>query len=52
MAGHVNLTQTVCLLEELKLRALGEWMERFEPREEGALLGVVEPESDQKSSPK
>jgi len=42
MGGHVNLTQTVCLLEDLKLRALGQWVERLAPREEGALLGVVD----------
>lgn len=27
--GRMNLTQTVCLLEDMKLRILGEWMENF-----------------------
>lgn len=40
LAGHVNLTSTVCLLEEMKLRALSEWMERFESGK-GPDLGLL-----------
>lgn len=49
MGGHVNLTQTVCLLEEMKLRVLSRWMERFSPREDGPLLGVVDSEEPEDS---
>ena len=29
MAGRINLTQTVCLLEDMKIRALDTWVQRF-----------------------
>lgn len=36
-AGRMNLTQTVCLLEDMKIRILGEWMENFTTRNGPAL---------------
>ncbi len=44
MGGHVNLTQSVCLLEHQKLVALNAWIERFDDDEGGPTIGPADPE--------
>ncbi len=41
LGGRVNLTQTVCLLEHLKLLCLGKWMERFTDDDGSPAMGTL-----------
>ncbi len=41
MGGRINFTQTVCLLEDMKLRCLNEWCTHFFKDDEQPIFEVV-----------